>query len=96
MWTGPLGVDEVKSNSEEVKVWPNPSNGVFTVEQESEKENEVIEVYNELGEKVYSNELLARNYQFVIDLSSQPEGIYLYRILSGKGEALAAGKLIIQ
>ena len=53
-------------------VFPNPSStGIFTISDELE--NAVMEIYNVLGEKVYSNS----HFQNMIDLSSQAKGVYV-------------------
>jgi len=85
------------SDGGHVTVYPNPSNGVFAI---GIKNYELgitnsVEVYNMLGEKVYS-QFLIPNSSFLIDLSSQPNGIYLYRIIATSGELIGEGKLVIQ
>jgi uncharacterized repeat protein (TIGR03803 family) len=92
----PAGVNNI-INPAYAKVYPNPSNGVFTVEVNSEnlKANRVVEVYNVLGEKILSSVLNIQNPKFNIDLSGQPEGIYYYRILDNTGSLLSEGKLSI-
>ncbi len=54
-----------------------------------------VEVYNMLGEKVYS-QLAIDSGQWTIDLGNQPAGIYLYRIIDSKGAAIATGKLTVE
>jgi hypothetical protein len=54
-----------------------------------------VEIYNVLGEKVYSK-LFTANYQFSIDLSSQLNGIYFYRVVSEDGGLVGRGKVIMQ
>jgi uncharacterized repeat protein (TIGR03803 family) len=91
-------INEVKVNYNTIKVYPNPSNGVFTIVENGklkmENEQNTIEVYNVLGEKIYS-QLSTLNSQFSIDLSNQPNGIYLYRVITETGELIGSGKLII-
>jgi uncharacterized repeat protein (TIGR03803 family) len=90
------GINSVK-NSVSMKLYPNPSNGQFNLQitnYESGIKN--IEVYNILGEKVYSNPFTIHNSQFTIDLSSQPSGIYLYRVMAEDGSLVGEGKLVIQ
>lgn len=88
-----VGINELQVESEKVKVFPNPNNGVFTVEIKNEelKIKNTVEVYNMLGEEIYNKELNSATGQ--INLSNQPAGIYLYRIISEKGELV--GKLVI-
>jgi hypothetical protein len=71
-----------------IKVFPNPSNGKFTFQGA----NSQIEIYNELGSKVYSS-LVKSTME--IDMSSQPIGIYFYRVIDNKGEMLKADKVVI-
>jgi hypothetical protein len=52
-----------------------------------------------LGERVYSNSYqpIAISHQPInIDLSSEPSGIYLYRVLTESGELLGTGKFVIK
>jgi len=90
----PTGINNINAIIEKAEVFPNPSKGVFTLEQSAEKQSEVIEVYNVLGEKIYSSSFSAP--RTTLNLTGQPSGIYLYRITSEKGEAIATGKLILQ
>ena len=64
-------------------------------------QSSVVEVYNMLGEKVYSHYKITNpdNYResnYQIDLSSQPNGVYLYRVITETGDLVGEGKLIIQ
>jgi len=56
-------------------VYPNPSNGVFTVYSSSEAS---ITIVNVLGELVYTNKLDKGDH--TIDLFEQPNGIYFMQI----------------
>jgi hypothetical protein len=92
-----LGTPHIEQENATLTVYPNPSNGVFTVSISNEelvmKNN--VEVYNVLGEKVYS-QFTINNSQFTIDLSSQYNGIYFYRLISENGDLIGEGKLMIQ
>jgi hypothetical protein len=91
----PLGIEKLQAKSPFANVFPNPSNGIFSVELKMNSEKLKIEVYSMLGEKIESQSVIG-NSQFVIDLSSQPNGIYLYRITSEAGDYTISGKLVIQ
>jgi len=116
-WGGCLdgeGLTSITPQTNNVLLYPNPNNGQFTIAVKSHelRANSNIEVYNMLGEKVYSNYQISNgaalmsslnnvqltntssNYQ--INLSSQPNGIYLYRVISETGQLIGDGKLIIQ
>ena len=51
-----LGINNENSNIGTVNVYPNPSTGIFTFQAKSEEigAKSMVEVYNVLGEKVYS------------------------------------------
>ena len=84
------------NNNRIVNIYPNPSNGIFNYELRIKNyESENMEVYNVLGEKVYSQYAIL-NTQFSIDLSNQPAGIYLYRITDKDGALIRGGKLVIE
>ena len=98
------GINELQGKNEEIKVFPNPSKGVFTIESsvvsagpENSAGKSSVEIYNELGQEVFSTPLnLPQGRDFKIDLSSQSAGIYLYRVVSEKGNLIASGKLVIE
>jgi hypothetical protein len=48
-----------------------------------------------LGEKVYSNYPLGTNHSS-LDLSSNPNGIYFYRVVSENGDLVGEGKIVIE
>ncbi len=82
--------------SAQVSVYPNPSKGIFTFGMKNKEAGiKNIEVFNVLGEQVYS-QLSTFNSQLSIDLSSNPSGVYFYRILNETGNLIGEGKLIIQ
>jgi uncharacterized repeat protein (TIGR03803 family) len=98
----PTGIKKISQNENEVNVYPNPSEGVFTFQANSQWliASSKIEVYNVLGKKTYfsivNGQQLMANSQIRIDLSNQPSGIYFYRITSMQGDAIGSGKLIKQ
>ncbi len=90
------GIENIEQGRGQIDVYPNPNNGIFTMVVKSGKVIEKnIEVFNVLGEKVYS-QFNIQHQTFNIDLSTQPEGIYLYRVLSDKGELVGQGKVVIE
>lgn len=95
-----LGVNNLPDESF-FKIYPNPNRGRFTLIVNGHPDsyrvsmvNEgTIEVYNMLGEKVNSQ---SSNCQMTIDLSAQPEGIYMYLLKSDKGVYIDSGKFVIE
>lgn len=67
-------------NSSEIKIYPNPSNGIYNIQYTSElagqKKN--ISIYNVLGERIYLSDEKVETSN--IDLTSQPSGIYFITI----------------
>lgn len=83
-----------------INLYPNPSNGRFAIsvshsELVSESHSQ-LQIYNMLGENIYSEMLNQIQHDYPINLSMQPTGLYLYRIISAQGEQIATGKFIIE
>jgi trimeric autotransporter adhesin len=90
-----LGINTIKNNTQ-LAIYPNPSNGKFTFQIKSEELSEKnIEIYNVLGEQVYNSQLSTFNTQFTLDLSSNPSGVYLYRVITDSRELVGEGKLVL-
>jgi len=104
----PAGINNISSGSGGISIYPNPSNGQFTIVCHSESRLRldeeslpIIQVYNVLGEQVYTSTLPPPNgggasSVFQMNLSSQPGGIYLYRVITNSGELIGEGKIIVQ
>ncbi len=88
-------------NNYDVKVYPNPSNGKFTMLVDNGQltmgnEKLQVAVYNMLGEQVYS-EVSTVHSQLSIDLGTKAAGVYFYRVMTESGNKLVAeGKLVVQ
>ena len=64
-------------------VYPNPSRDIFNVTFTSEEEQTMtVKVVNMIGEEIFTEELteFVGQYTKVIDISSQPKGIYFFEI----------------
>ncbi len=73
-----LGIDDVSKNS--FVVYPNPANTTITIKGDN-LENEEIELYNMIGQKVLHRSLIAN--ESVIDISGLTNGVYsLYFVKS--------------
>ena len=75
---GTLDVDE--SATARVKVYPNPSEGIFNIEGQGIRK---VEVFNAFGQTVHSEE--TENGIVQLDLTNRAAGIYLVRILTADG-----------
>jgi len=89
----PTGMNEINANNSSVLVYPNPSKGTFTISN-IEQGMSSIEVYNVLGEKVYSKILNTGINQIV--MTNEENGVYFYRVLAKDGSLVGSGKLEIQ
>jgi len=78
-----------------INVYPNPSGGTFTFQTSVVRGQLSVEVYNVLGEKVYSQSTIDKA-QWTVNLTSQPDGVYFYRIISNTGSLIQSGKLLIE
>ena len=87
------GINEITKNPDFVKVFPNPSTGIFSVVLQSNPSKPEIEIYNMLGEKIYHRYFYSDKTE--INLSQQPKGMYFYKVLS-EGKFISSGKLIVQ
>lgn len=103
-YSGVAGISDITSNQEVINIYPNPSRGVFSlqiVNPQLYNSNNEIQVYNMLGEKVYSQIIPKEgtgtsDMLIPIDLNSQPNGLYLYQVLSTDNNLIGQGKLILQ
>lgn len=91
----PTGIEDLSTDKPIVKVYPNPSSGIFTIKSSAENANSCIEVYNMLGEKVYSG-AFQHQASFQINLTGEPNGMYFYRVTDKQRTPFASGKLLIQ
>ena len=89
------GIDGINDNSAQIVVYPNPNNGQFTIES-SVGGASSVEIYNILGEKVYTRNLSTTKGTNTINVGNQPNGVYLYRIISDNGNLLGEGRISIQ
>jgi Secretion system C-terminal sorting domain len=78
------------------EVYPNPNNGAFTLSVSNMNENCNVEIYNVLGDKVYFATLKQVQDDNTINLTGQPNGIYLYRVISEDSKLIGSGKVIIE
>ena len=92
--TLPTGVNELVNAENDIEIFPNPSNGVFTIRsQTSNSEEQYIEVYNMLGAKAHSSSK-SKLSAYTFDLSHYSKGIYFVKIY--RGEQCTTRKIIVQ
>jgi hypothetical protein len=90
------GIKEI-TNYPKYNIFPNPSNGRYTLEASTESNNtNFVEIYNMLGERVYTQTLNEGREDTPINLEDKASGIYLYRIITETGNMVSEGKFVIQ
>ena len=74
------GLSNITPSLENVELFPNPSNGSFTLKGDLQNTGAVsIDIQNAIGQTIYSDNIIAPDTQFnkTIDLSGAASGIYL-------------------
>jgi len=76
-----------------VSIYPNPTTGQIAIELGTIVSEVLVEIYDVMGKKVFAATTLENNLQ--IDISDQPKGIYLVRVVDG-GKVVFTEKIIYQ
>lgn len=90
------GIKE-NASSFQASVFPNPSTGIFRLELHNEQLTSsklTVDIYNALGEKVYSTFHIGSESSFDVDLSHQAKGLYFIKLSSE--EKSVTQKLILK
>ncbi len=82
---GGTGIDDLTALQKEMKVFPNPSNGLVTIANNSGIKMRSIAIFNIMGQKVYNaTSLNAEKHQ--INTAEFAAGIYTVMIDTDKGK----------
>jgi hypothetical protein len=84
--TSSSGVNEEPSDEQgELLVYPNPTNGLFTVEfpQSVQGKGVTVQAYSASGEEIFSKSLLAAPLNMLVDFSGRADGIYMVKVTAG-------------
>ena len=73
-------LDLVTYDDKGLSVYPNPSNGMFTLESSYDLEKVSITIYTMDGRLMYEDKIALLNTQKTLDLSSFSEGMYVLRV----------------
>jgi PKD repeat protein len=79
-----------ESNVENISVYPNPNNGIFTVEFANVPEDNVtIKVLNTLGTMIYKENLIIEgDFSRTLDLSNFDKGMYFLVLENYQGNTV--------
>lgn len=86
----PTSIADKIADDNSVQIYPNPSNGIFTLK--SDLDFTQVEILNILGERVYTAQVNAN--KTVFNLSHEAKGIYFYRLLNNK-DVVKTGKIVL-
>ncbi len=76
-----LGIDEIPTTTElQTKLYPNPTNGIATLEIEAQTKAIGVFVYDVMGRNIKTYNLKANQKELNIDLTSFPKGIYQVKV----------------
>ena len=76
-------------------MYPNPSNGILTINMPPAKEGAVITVYDVLGKQVYSKNIKTVGFEdYTLNLQHLGKGIYSINI--AKGNEMSTKKIVIE
>jgi len=87
-----VGITDNRFDRNQMKVYPNPTSGQFTIELNKYTEGQ-IQIYNSLGSLVYS-EVIRNDHQGLIDLPPNlKRGIYIVKLVTD--DSISTQKLIL-
>jgi hypothetical protein len=93
---GLTGIKKNKTNKPDLKLYPNPSKGEFTIEQPTDfGKNRQLQIFDISGKLVYLETLPAESSKYQLLLKELVNGLYFYKINSGEGEEMKHGKIIL-
>ncbi len=92
LWTY-TGVNDVAKTNNTISIFPNPSNGNFTIEKTG---NNILQfsLFNLIGQKIISQQL--NDNKASLNALNLPKSAYLFSICNASGAIVKSGKLIVE
>ena len=75
-----LHINDAIHSENHTKIYPNPTSGIFTIQGKNIHSFEVTNINGQIIKK-----LLNTNEHITIDISNQPTGVYMVRIITSEG-----------
>jgi hypothetical protein len=88
-----VGIAENSGQISEIKVYPNPNNGEFTVYVSALTDNSVVQIYNGLGQLLISEKLNETSEH--LNLRTLPKGLYIVK-LKENDRSVRTTRIVIQ
>ncbi len=86
------GIKQELGEENDVTIFPNPSNGIFSIQQQIGKKNsQTIEIFNLVGEKIYTT--INNKATNEINISTFPKGVYFVKLTDG--EKVSTEKIVV-
>ena len=76
---------EVQENDgllHKLQVYPNPSNGLMTIDFGENPDNAKITAFNIQGQLIYESEMISGQKSIQVDFRAQPKGLYFINVLT--------------
>jgi len=75
-----VGMDNITKT--QIKIYPNPTTGIFNIRMEKTDGDVTLEVFNALGQKVMGKSIsdFGGGLQTTVDITGQPTGMYSLRL----------------
>ncbi|TAL62663.1 MAG: hypothetical protein EPN85_02115 [Bacteroidetes bacterium] len=91
------GISQLNGDALQAGIWPNPSNGLFHLVLPLSFKEGMVEIYSVVAgvEKIFSSPMQEIK-DGIIDLSSQPGGIYFLRISMPAGQAKTGKEMLYE
>ena len=97
LFVDPCGAINEVGTQQIIEIYPNPTDGMFTINLENLGEGMTFDIYNNLGQNIYNEKLtndMHSRYTKNFDLRSYPVGIYFLRFADG--DKVYSRKLIVK
>lgn len=93
--TQTVGQTEISLNKQEIRIYPNPTNGSFIIVLPNESKYNNLQITNYLGQKIYNQNITGSNSRILIDESTEwSPGVYFVRLNGEYGSEIR--KIIIK